>query len=68
MTLERCHHPLHNDDSGDPSPLRQHRGHQDELRQKAERVSQAAQDAIAKALQAGDAQQQLNSLRNTGGQ
>jgi len=68
MTIERFHHPEDDDTTGDSSSLRPPSGHLDELRQKAERVSQAAQDAIAKVLGAGDAEKQLNSLRNPSGQ
>jgi hypothetical protein len=68
MTIERYRHPDRDDCSNESSPLPPRRGHLDELRKKAERVSQSAQDAITKALGAGDAEQQLRSLRNTGGE
>jgi hypothetical protein len=68
MTTERFHRPENDRSPDDSSPLRPRSGHLDELRKKAERVSQAAQDAIAKVLAAGDAEQQLSSLRNSSGQ
>ena len=68
MSTERFHRPENHDSSGDSTPLRPRRGHLDELRKKAERVSQAAHDAIAKVRAAGDAEQQLSSLRNPSGQ
>jgi hypothetical protein len=68
MTIERSHPRINGEPSDGPSSQPSRPGHLGELRRRSEQHSQAARDAIARVIGAGQAEKQLAQLRNEGGQ